>query len=80
MTPELYCGAIFTEVCAGEVVAPPINSGTLKFCRCISRATLTISSSDGVINPDSPMKSAPSRRAVSRIFSHGTMTPRSMTS
>ena len=75
-----YCGAIFTEVCAGDVVAPPISSGTTKPCRCISRATCTISSSEGVMSPDSPMKSTCSRRAVSRIFSHGTITPRSMTS
>jgi hypothetical protein len=29
---------------------------------------------------DSPMTSAPISRALSRIFSHGTITPRSMTS
>ena len=70
-TGDLYCGAIFTEVCAGDVVAPPISSGTWKSCRSISRATCTISSSDGVIRPDSPMKSAFSRCAVSRMRSHG---------
>ncbi len=71
---------MLTAVCAGEVVAPPISSGIVKPWRCISRATCTISSSEGVISPDSPIMSAPSRRAVSRIFSHGTITPRSMTS
>ena len=69
-----------TEVCAGEVVAPPISNGSVNPWRCISLATCTISSSDGVIRPDSPIMSALSRRAVSRIFSHGTMTPRSITS
>jgi hypothetical protein len=49
-------------------------------CRSISDAMLTISSSDGVIRPDSPMMSAPSALAVSRIFCAGTITPRSTTS
>ncbi len=48
--------------------------------RCISLATDTISSSDGVISPDSPTTSAPSASAVSRIFAAGTITPRSITS
>jgi hypothetical protein len=33
-------------VCAREVVAPPISSGTLKPSRSISRATCAISSSE----------------------------------
>ena len=49
--------------------------------RSISRATCTISSSDGVIRPDRPMMSACSLdRRSSRILSPGTITPRSMTS
>ena len=35
----------------GAVVAPPISSGTVNPRRCISLATCTISSSDGVISP-----------------------------
>ena len=35
---------------------------------------------DGVISPDSPMTSAPSALAASRIFWAGTITPRSTTS
>ena len=48
--------------------------------RSISEATWTISSSDGVMSPDSPTKSAPISRARSRIRAAGTMTPRSTTS
>ena len=48
--------------------------------RSISPARKLISSSDGVIRPDSPMMSAPSAFAVSMILVAGTMTPRSMTS
>ncbi|MNH44298.1 hypothetical protein D3C81_1100420 [compost metagenome] len=73
----LYLGSIFTAVCALEVVAPPIISGRWKSWRCISRATWTISSSDGVIRPDRPMMSHFCSRAVCRIFSAGTITPRS---
>ncbi len=75
-----YAGAIRTAVCCFEVVAPPISSGSSSPRRSISRATLTISSSDGVIRPDSPTRSAPSAAAVSRIRSAGTITPRSTTS
>lgn len=50
-------GQFFTAVCALEVVAPPINKGMLKPLRCISLATNTISSKDGVIRPDNPMMS-----------------------
>ena len=70
---------IFTAVCTRLVVAPPISSGTLKPSRSISAATWHISSSEGVISPDSPMMSAFSRLAVSRIFCAGTITPRSIT-
>jgi len=70
-----------TEVCAGEGGgAAPISSGPVNPWRCISRATCTISSSDGVISPERPIRSARSRRAVSSIFSQGTITPRSITS
>ena len=51
MTPPAYCGSIFTAVCAGEVVAPPMSSGWRYPSRCISFATCTISSSEGVIKP-----------------------------
>ena len=73
-------GAIRTAVCCRDVVAPPISSGSFRPRRCISAATATISSSDGVIRPDSPTASAPSATAVSRIFAAGTITPRSITS
>jgi len=63
-----------------DVVAPPISSGRSSPRRSISRATLTISSSDGVISPESPTTFASSARAVSRIVSAGTITPRSSTS
>ena len=62
-----------------EVVAPPISSGILRPCLSISLATWIISSSDGVISPDKPMMSAFSAIAVCRIFSHGVITPRSIT-
>ena len=45
----------------------------------ISFATCIISSSDGVMSPDRPMISAFTSIAVFKIFSHGVMTPRSMT-
>ena len=48
--------------------------------RRISLATWTISSNDGVISPERPTMSAPISSAVSRIFSAGTMTPKSWTS
>ncbi len=67
-------------VCAGLVVAPPMRSGTWNPSRCISLATCTISSSDGVIKPDKPMMSAFSFLARFKISSHGTITPMSMTS
>ena len=51
-----------TAVCWREVVAPPISSGVVMPRRCISPATFTISSSDGVIRPDSPTMSALFRR------------------
>ena len=46
-----YAGAIRTAVCCFDVVAPPISSGRSSPRRSISRATWTISSSDGVIRP-----------------------------
>ena len=75
-----YAGAIRTAVCCRDVVAPPISSGSSSPRRSISEATSTISSSDGVISPESPTTCAPPRRAVSRIRSAGTITPRSTTS
>ena len=79
-TGPSYFWSIFTAVWAREVVAPPMSSGMVNSCRCISAARLTISSSEGVIRPLSPITSAPISRAVSRIFWAGTITPRSMTS
>ena len=80
MTGPWYFCATLTAVCARDVVAPPISSGISKPCRSISEARFTISSRDGVMSPDSPMTSAPSSLAVSRIFWAGTITPRSTTS
>lgn len=76
---SLNTGSIFTAVCALDVVAPPIISGLLIPRRSISRATKTISSSDGVINPERPMMSQFCSMAVSIILSQGTITPRSTT-
>ena len=45
----------------------------------ISLPTWIISSRLGVIRPDSPRMSARSATTVCRIFSHGTITPRSIT-
>ena len=53
-------GAISTAVCWRDVVAPPISSGRSSPRRSISLATLTISSSDGVIRPERPTASHPS--------------------
>ena len=46
---------------------------------CMRLATVTISSSDGVMRPLRPMMSALCSTAASRIFSHGVITPRSIT-
>ena len=73
-------GAILTAVCAALVVAPPMRRGIVQPVRLISFAACTISSSEGVMSPESPMASALLSSAAARIFSHGTMTPRSMTS
>jgi hypothetical protein len=69
-----------SAVCARLVVAPPISSGKVIPARSISAATVTISSSDGVMRPDRPIIAASCSRAVSRILVQGTITPRSMTS
>ena len=53
-----YSGAIFTAVCCRLVVAPPMSSGRWMSRRAISLATNTISSSDGVMRPLSPIRSA----------------------
>ena len=53
-----YSGAIFTAVCCWLVVAPPMRSGSRDAARSISLATNTISSSDGVMRPLRPMRSA----------------------
>ncbi len=80
ITGPLYFGVTLTAVCAREVVAPPMSNGISNPCRSISLAKLTISSSDGVIRPDRPIRSAPTSVALSRIFWAGTITPRSITS
>ena len=64
-----YSGAIFTAVCCGLVVAPPISSGSVKWRRSISEATNTISSSEGVISPLKPTMSALWSTAACRILS-----------
>ena len=51
----VYSGAILTAVCCRLVVAPPMSSGSVILRRSISRATWTISSSDGVIRPLRPI-------------------------
>jgi hypothetical protein len=79
-TGPWYFGSTLTAVCAREVVAPPTSSGIVKPWRSISVAKCTISSSEGVISPDRPIRSASTSRAVSMIFCAGTITPRSMTS
>ena len=60
-------GSILTAVWVRDVVAPPMSSGSSKPSRSISPATWRISSSDGVMSPDSPIRSASTSRAVSRI-------------
>ena len=62
------------------VVAPPISNGMSRPWRSISAASRHIWSRLGVISPEAPIRSAFSRRAVSRICTAGTMTPRSITS
>ena len=56
-----------------------MSSGVLTPARFSSLATLTISSSEGVIRPDRPMKSGFRRRASDTILSVGVITPRSVT-
>ena len=80
MVVPSYAGATRTAVCWREVVAPPMSSGSFSPRRCISVATLTISSSEGVMSPDRPTASALSATAVSRMTDAGVITPRSMTS
>merc|ERR1719235_602247 len=62
-----------------EVVAPPTRSGCLKPWASISFAMWTISSRDGVINPETPMTSTLCSVAASRIVWQGTITPISIT-
>ena len=66
-------------LCPGAHISGGVSNLSFS-CRVISRATCTISSSDGVIRPESPTASAPASTAVSRIVSPGTITPRSITS
>ena len=79
-TRMAVAGDLLAAVWAREVVAPPINSGTVNPSRSISLATCAISSSEGVMSPDRPMTSAFSAFATSRIFCADTITPRFTTS
>ena len=79
-TGEFISGNIFTAVWAFDVVAPPIKSGIFNFNLFNSLAKKTISSREGVINPESPIISTFSSTAVFIIFSGGTITPKSMIS
>jgi hypothetical protein len=68
-------------VWAREVVAPPISSGNVETLRCISlgdMAHLLERRRDQAGQADGTV--APCSRAAARIFSHGTITPRSITS
>ena len=66
-------------MCSFDVVAPPMSSGVLMPARFNSWATFTISSSEGVIRPDRPMKSGFSSRALATMRPVGVITPRSVT-
>ena len=79
-TGESSSGKILTAVWAFEVVAPPINKGIFNFNLFNSLAKKTISSNEGVINPERPIISTFSSIAVLIIFSGGTITPKSMIS
>ena len=57
-----------------------MSSGRRNPSRVISDAMCTISSSEGVMRPETPTRSHRSSRATERIRSAGTITPRSMTS
>ena len=74
-TGSLYCGAIFTAVCARLVVAPPMSRGNLNPWRSISRATCTISSRDGVIRPLTPIRSASPLWPAPKAFRRGPSLP-----
>jgi hypothetical protein len=60
-----------TAVWVRDVVAPPMSSGIVNPWRSISAATWVISSSDGVISPDRPIRSASISIAFSRIRAAG---------
>ena len=53
-----------------EVVAPPINNGTVNPKRSISFATYTISSNEGVIKPESPIISTSRIHTAVKIDPH----------
>ena len=56
--PNNTLSAMRMAVWALLVVAPPMRSGVVKPSRSSSPATKVISSSDGVISPESPIRSA----------------------
>ena len=68
-----------TAVCILDVVAPPMSSGTVRPVRSISLATVTISSSEGVIRPEQPRMSASFSLTASRMSRALHMTPTSTT-
>ena len=78
-TPLGYAGAIFSAVWSADVVAPPTMTGVAIPLRCSSSHTFIISSSDGVMSPDSPITSTLCLCAVSTIVCVSTITPRSST-
>ncbi len=71
---NLDCRVLAARGCAAD------QQRHVKLRRVISFATNTISSSDGVMSPLSPITSARWSMAVCRILSAGTITPRSTTS
>ena len=79
-TGPSYAGAMRSAVCTLDVVAPPISSGIVIPARFISSATVTISSSEGVMSPDRPIMSASFSFAARRMSLQGTITPMSTTS
>ena len=77
MTGPEYTGSIRNAVWVFDVVAPPIISGIDMPAFSISSATVTISSSEGVMRPESPIMSASCSTAACNIVGQGTITPRS---
>ena len=79
-TGPVKAGSMRSAVWTFDVVAPPISSGMVMLARCISAATVTISSRLGVMRPESPIMSASFSFAALMMSCQGTITPMSMTS